>query len=100
MNTTLLIVLGIFAGLSLLIWLGTNILPRPFSPYMEKSPEIEETMPIPGDLPEPVDRFYRRIYGDRVPIIKSFILTGRGRLRFKGVTLPTRLCFIHQAGQG
>ena len=100
MNTTQLIILGIFAVLSLLIWLGTKILPGPFSSYTEINPEINETMPIPKNLPEPVDRFFRRIYGDNVPIIETFILTGRGRLRFKGVTLPTRLRFIHQAGQG
>ncbi len=100
MNTTLLVILGVFAGLSLLIWLGTKILPKPFVPYTGESAEIEETMPIPKDLPEPVDRFYRKIYGEQIPVFDSFILTGRGRLRFKGVTLPTRLRFIHQAGQG
>jgi len=100
MNPTLLIFLGIFAGLSLLIWLGTKILPKPFASYAEENPKIEQTMPIPKDLPEPVDQFYRQVYGDRVPVIDSFILTGRGRLRFKGITLPTRLRFIHQAGKG
>jgi hypothetical protein len=54
---------------------------------------------LPADLPSPVARFYRLIYGDALPVIKSFILTGRGHLRFKGVTLPTRLRFIHQAGK-
>ena len=100
MNPTLLIVLGVVAGLSLLIWLGTRILPKPFTSNFATSPEILETFPIPEGLPEPVDRFYRSVYGDRVPVIESFILTGRGNLRFKGITLPARLRFIHEAGQG
>ncbi|MFW5714223.1 MAG: DUF6544 family protein, partial [Brevefilum sp.] len=100
MNTTLLLILGAVAGISLLIWLGTRILPKPFPPNFEKSLEIQNSIPIPEGLPKPVERFYRVLYQDQIPVIDSFILTGRGNLRFKGVTLPARLRFIHAAGKG
>jgi hypothetical protein len=58
------------------------------------------SFPVPVDLPEPVGRFYRTFYGDEIPEINSFILTGRGNLRFQGVTLPARLRFTHDAGKG
>ncbi len=103
MNTTLLIILGVVAGFSLLVWVGTKILPKPLSPAADESPEIDSidnVIPVPEGLPKPVDRFYRTVYGDRVPLIESFVITGRGNLRFKGVTLPARLRFIHEAGKG
>jgi hypothetical protein len=55
---------------------------------------------LPDGLPAPVDRFYRTIAGDQVPVIHSAVLTGRGTARFMGVTFPTRLRFTHDAGQG
>jgi len=51
-------------------------------------------------LPQPVDRFYREVYGEEIPLIRSFILDGRGKVRFMGVTMPARLRFIHDAGKG
>jgi len=99
MNKTLLIIIGIFASLSLLVWIGTKLNPKPFSPYPHESQDLG-TFPIPDDLPKPVDRFYRALYGEEIPVIQSFILTGRGNLRFQGVTLPARLRFTHDAGKG
>ena len=36
----------------------------------------------------------------RFRFIESAVITGRGRLRFMGITFPARLRFIHDAGQG
>jgi len=58
-----------------------------------------KTVDLPEDLPAPVSRFYQAISGDKVPVIESAIITGRGRLRFSGITFPTRLRFTHIAGQ-
>ena len=99
MNRPLLIILGIFVFISLIIWIGTKISPKPFSSYREVSQDLG-TIPIPNDLPHPVERFYRTLYGEEIPVIHSFILTGRGNLRFQGVTLPARLRFTHDAGKG
>lgn len=99
MNQPLLIILGIFVLISLLVWIGIKINPKPFAPYTDESQDLG-TFPIPDNLPEPVDRFYRILYGEEIPVIQSFILTGRGHLRFQGVTLPARLRFTHEAGKG
>jgi hypothetical protein len=47
-----------------------------------------------------VDRFYREVYGETVPVIESAVLTGRARMRINGVWFPARWRFIHDAGQG
>jgi hypothetical protein len=98
MNKFLIYIIVIIAGLFFVIWLGVKINPKPFSPFPEKSGEIN-TFPMPEDLPIPVERFYRTIYDDKLPEINSFVLTGRGKLRFQGVTLPAKLRFSHQAGK-
>jgi len=99
MNKPLLIIIGVFASISLLVWIGTKLNPNPFAPYPHESQDLG-TFPIPEDLPEPVERFYRNLYGEEIPVINSFILTGRGTLRFQGITLPARLRFTHDAGKG
>lgn len=97
MIKTILIVLGVIAGLFLLIWLGTKISPRAFSPYPEETQDLG-SFSLPDDLPVPVEKFYRTLFGNQVPVIESFIISGRGNLRFQGITLPARLRFIHDAG--
>jgi len=60
-----------------------------------------ERVPLPQGLPAPVDRFYRQVYGDTVPVIKSAVITGRATMRPAGpLTLPTRFRFTHIAGEG
>jgi hypothetical protein len=50
-------------------------------------------------LPAPVERFYRQLYDDKLPVIESAVISGRGRLRVKGITFPARFRFTHIAGQ-
>jgi hypothetical protein len=93
-------VAGILAGLVALIWLGLQVKPAPFPGYTDADDPIE-TMALPAGLPAPVDRFYRAVYGDRIPIIKTVVLTGRAEVRpFGPVFLPARFRFIHEAGKG
>ena len=92
------ILVGIFALLILLIWLGLSIKPRPFSNFPQQSGEWE-TLPLPEGLPSPVERFYGQVYGRSVPVIESFVVTGRAKLRIAGVTFPARFRFTHIAGQ-
>jgi hypothetical protein len=98
MNKYLIWLIVSVAGLFFVIWSGINITPKPFSPFPEKSGETN-TFPLPEGLPVPVERFYRVIYGDRLPEINSFVLSGRGKIRFQGITLPARLRFSHQSGK-
>ena len=88
------------AALVLLGWLGLQIQPAPFSPYGARSGEIK-TIPLPNDLPAPVEKFYRRVYGEQIPVITSAVLTGRATMRPVGpIAFPARFRFTHTAGQG
>lgn len=59
-----------------------------------------EMIPVPDGLPEPVDRFYRTVYGDEMPVIKSAVFTGKAKVRpFGPITFPARFRFTHIAGQ-
>ena len=95
----LLIVLGVIVGLGLVGWVGLRIKPAPL-PAFEGAPSEPERVLLLVGLPEPVDRFYREIYGDTVPVIESAVLTGRARMRINGIWFPARWRFIHDAGQG
>ena len=56
-------------------------------------------IPLPDDLPEPVARFYREVYGEQIPVIYSAVITGRATLRVFGLSFPSRFRFTHVAGQ-
>jgi len=93
------IILAVVAIILLLGWLGLRVRPRPFPPYAERTPELE-TVPVPGGLPAPVDRFYRTVYGDRVPVIDTVVLTGRATIApVMGIPLPARFVFVHNTGR-
>ena len=85
--------------LVVLACLGLKVKPKPLSPYGEQTPALS-TVPLPTDLPAPVTRFYQTIIVDQIPVIESAVITGRGSLRFRGITFPARLRFTHDAGQG
>jgi hypothetical protein len=76
---------------------GVRMVPRPLPPYADDEPELE-TVPLPVDLPAPVARWYRDLYGDRVPLIDSAVISGRATLRLMGLTFNGRFRFIHEAG--
>ncbi len=96
---TCYVLLAVMLGLFLLIWLGLRIKPRPFPSYSDHNRTTPAVLPMSADLPVPVARFYEVIYGDSLPLINSFIISGRGRLRFNGITFPARLRFTHNAGK-
>lgn len=95
---TLLIIVGIISGIALLGWLGFQLKPKPFSPYPEAAPELK-TIPLPTDLPAPVERFYKVVYGDKIPVIETAVIKGRGDLAPFGFKMPTRFVFVHNAGK-
>jgi hypothetical protein len=94
----LFILLGALIGLVALAWLGLRVKPAPFPAFPQPSEE-RETIPLPQDLPAPVERFYRRVYGENAPVVESFVVTGRARMRIMGITFPARFRFTHEAGQ-
>ena len=96
---TAMVFVGVLSALAGIGWLGLQVRPGPFPAYPQRTPALE-TVELPEDLPAPVARYYRAVVGDRPPIIESAVVTGRGRLRVKGITFPARFRFTHVAGRG
>ena len=88
----------VLVTLAFLIWLGLKIKPAPFPAYPHKQPELE-TVPLLEGLPAPVERYFRQQYGERIPLIETCVISGRGSLRAAGLRLPMRFRFTHEAGQ-
>lgn len=82
----------------LLVW-GGRVQPQPFATYSETT-QLQTTVALPADLPDPVARYYQTIFRDEIPVLDSAVITARGTTRFAGVTLPARMRFTHDAGQG
>lgn len=90
---------GALAAIAGLGWTGLQIQPAPFPPVAQQA-EAPATVPLPPGLPAPVERFFRRRYGERVPVIRMAVVTGRGAIRPAGpLFLPMRFRFAHVAGQ-
>lgn len=95
----LVLVLAVAAAIVVgLVWAGLVIKPAPFAPFSAPTADIR-TMPLPANLPAPVERFYRQLYGDNVPLLESAVITGRGTMTINGITMPVRFRFTHQAGK-
>ena len=94
----LMIVTAILAALVLVGWLGLKIRPKSFLPYPEKTLELK-TIPLPAGLPAPVERFYKTVYGDQIPVIESAVMKGRAFISPFGIKLPARFIFVHNAGK-
>jgi hypothetical protein len=94
-------ILVIIVVLGLIGWIGLQIKPAPFDPAsLPGDPPQMETTPLPDDLPAPVERFYRQVYGDEIPVVETAVLSGRSTLRIAGITFPARWRFVHDAGDG
>lgn len=92
------IILGSLIMLILIGWLGLQVSPKPFQPYASES-QLNEMIPLPAGLPAPVERFYRQVYGEQVPVINSVVITGRAKIAPFGIRLPARFIFVHNAGE-
>jgi hypothetical protein len=85
-------------SLALLLWLGLQILPASFTAPELPVAEVK-TILLPVGLPAPVERYYRTVYGEQIPIIDTVVITGRGRIRPFGVWLPARFVMVHNTGR-
>lgn len=79
-------------------WAGLQVEPRPLPAAAAPMPADARTVPLPGGLPAPVERFYRTLYGERVPVVESAVISGRGTMRISGITFPARFRFSHVTG--
>lgn len=96
-------VLAVLAGgvatLGVLLWVGLRVPPRPYDDTAFQ-PGAAGHVAVPDDLPAPVDRFYRQLYGDQMPVVDTMVVSGRGTMRIAGVRMPVRFRFSHEAGRG
>lgn len=90
--------LGALAAAAAVVRAGLRVTPRPLPPTVLTASE-PDTVPLPADLPAPVERFYRELYGGRVPVVDTAVVSGRGTMRISGVTMPVRFRFTHRAGR-
>ncbi len=95
----LYILSGVLIAIVIVLWLGFQVKPAPFSSLSLEARPVE-TVPLPEGLPEPVERFYREIYGDTIPVIDSAVVSGRATLRIASLPFPSRFRFTHITGQG
>ncbi len=98
MKKFILSVLGVITAVIAALWAGLKVKPKPLPPYPENTPPLV-TIDLPQGLPLPVARYVKVALGNRLPVIESAVLTGRGTLRFMGVTFPARFRFTHVSGQ-
>lgn len=94
----LLQVVTVLVSVAALLWAGLRIQPRPLPAAGVEAGDAER-IALPAGLPAPVERFYRVLYGDSVPVVSSAVVTGRGTMRLGGVRLPARFRFSHLTGE-
>ena len=94
-----IILIGALGAIAAAGWLGLRVKPKPFTAYAERTPALN-TVALPAGLPAPVARYYETTIGDQIPVIESAMISGRGKLRIKGITFPARFRFTHIAGRG
>jgi hypothetical protein len=94
----LLIILSVLIALMIIVWLGLQINPKPFPSYTAPTNPLQ-TIPIPNNLPAPVERYYRQLYGDSIPVFDSAVISGTGRMNIAGIWLPARFRFTFTPGQ-
>ncbi len=99
MTRFVVILLSVAIALIAAGWSGLRVPPKPFAPFPGRALS-KGAVPFPDGLPAPVERFYREIYGDSIPVIESAVISGRASLRIRGVTFPGRFRFTHIAGKG
>ena len=94
----LIVIVCILIALSFLGWLGFQVKPKSFAPYPENAPDLK-TVPLPSRLPVPVERFYKTVYGDAIPVIDTVVIKGRATISPFGMKMPARFIFVHNAGK-
>jgi len=95
---SILIVLGILLGLFLIGWLGFQITPQGYPATGDTGAQMD-LIPVPEGLPQPVENFYHEVYGGEMPVVSSAVISGRGTMRIKGLTMPVRWRFTYRAGK-
>jgi len=97
MSKLLVVLLGILV-LGALVALGFKVKPTSFKPH-ELTVKHNDTFELPNNLPEPVERYYRTSFGDKIPKVDTAVFYGRGKIKPLGFWMQARFVFIHEAGK-
>ncbi|MBC7870803.1 MAG: hypothetical protein H7Y09_08180 [Chitinophagaceae bacterium] len=76
-------------------WLGLQVKATSF-PEVASNGDPSRS-PLPSDLPAPVQRFARVIFGDTLPNVQAAMVVGRAQLAPVGFPMPTRFRFYYDA---
>ncbi len=76
-------------------WLGLQVKAKRFPIVVRGA--TPRMIPLPTDLPPPVLRFARAMFGDSLPEVQSAMVLGRARLAPTGLPMPTRFRFSYDA---
>lgn len=101
MATLLKIISVFFCTMMILLTiagLGFHIDSKSFSPYPDTTPELA-TVPLPSDLPAPVERYLNIIMGDQIPVIESAVVQGRGKSKISLIRMPVRFKGYYTSSQ-
>ncbi|MDY7092657.1 MAG: DUF6544 family protein [Acidobacteriota bacterium] len=99
------VLLALVIALGAVLLMGTGILWVGFQTLAPEFPPPEESgrglgrQPLPEGLPQPVDRFFRQIFGgDQVPVMETALVWGRGRFRLGPLWIPMRFRAAYRLG--
>lgn len=93
----LVIIILVAISIILLIFIGLNIKPKSYVKIDYAEPELDY-QDLPQELPAPVEKFYKLTYGEKIPVIKTATLSGRGTMDL-GIKVPIRFRFTHESGR-
>jgi hypothetical protein len=79
-------------------WLGLQVRPLNF-PAPSSSGPLDETLPVPQDLPAPILQHFRGSFGEHVPNTQTAVIWGHARIKRAGLWIPARYQAYHQAGK-
>ncbi|HEX6579120.1 MAG TPA: DUF6544 family protein [Jiangellaceae bacterium] len=96
MRTKLKIVGGL-TGLAAVGWVGIRVTPPRFVSPSWNSRDVG-SVEVPADLPAPVARYARAVFGASIPKVDSALIIGRADLSLGGIAWKGRFRFFHQAG--
>ena len=94
----LLTAVGSLAMLGLLTCIGLRVRPGPLPPVGLTAAPLEP-VPLEDGLPEPVERFYRALYGETVPVIRSAVISAEAPCESTGSPCGGGCGFAHATGR-
>jgi len=99
--TILKIVMGLVVAVLVVLgigWLGTRIDVPGFATPQKDTEDLGKVAP-PNNLPAPVARYVKAVFGDQIPLVESAIIIGKVDVVFNGITFPARFKIHHDAGK-